>query len=191
MAYTIKSADLPTLIAELTRLQGEFERRFGQLSVNQLNWKPNPEEWSIGYCLEHIMVANQGYVEPVNQILSATKKTSIWERVPILPGIFGPMLIRTLEPGSKGFVPAPKVFLPSMSNVTGDVCERFRRQTQEIITLMERCQRIDPSRIIITSPASAFITYSLLDAFRIIVVHLQHHLHQTSALLELAAFPKE
>ncbi len=189
MAITIATADLPALLAEAATVGAEFERRFGGLSEAQLNWQPNPEEWSIGYCVEHVITANRSYIAPIEHILAGTRRPTFWERVPLLPGLFGSLLIRALAPGASGHVRAPKVFLPSTTAVPGDVMARFATQQRELIGLMERCSALDLTSIIITSPAAWFVTYSLLDAFRIIVVHLQHHLHQTSKLLALPEFP--
>lgn len=189
MTTTIQTADLPALIAEATAAGAEYERRFGGLSAAQLNWRPNAEEWSIGYCLEHVIIANAGYFAPVEQLLAGAKPRTFWERLPVLPGLFGGFLIRSLEPGAKGHVPAPKVFLPSATDIPADIVARFTAQQRELIALMERCRNLDAASIVVTSPAAAFVTYSLLDAFRIIVVHLQHHLHQTSKLLAMPEFP--
>lgn len=191
MAITIASADLPSLIVEAAAVGKEFEHRFGGLSEAALNWQPNPEEWSIGYCVEHVIVANRSYFAPIEQILAGNRKQTLWERVPLVPGLFGPLLIRALEPGAKGRVQAPKVFLPGTTAVPGDVIARFAVQQRELLGLMERCRARDSSSIVITSPAAWFVTYSLLDAFRIIVMHLQHHLHQTSKLLALPEFPSD
>ncbi|MBX0329344.1 DinB family protein [Oscillochloris sp. ZM17-4] len=189
MPTDIQTADLPALIAEATSLGAEFARRFAGLSAAQLNWRPSEQEWSIAYCVEHVIVANSGYFAPIDQILAGTKASSFWERLPLLPGLFGGFLIRTLEPGGKGFVPAPKVFLPSSTDIPADILARFAAQHAELLALMERCRALDTAAIIVTSPAADFVTYSLLDAFRIIVVHMQHHLHQTSKLLAMAEFP--
>jgi hypothetical protein len=189
MSINVQTADLPALIGEATAIGTEIERRFGGMSVTQLNWKPNDNEWSIGYCLEHIIIVNAGYFDPIGKILDGTKATTFWERLPLLPGLFGTLLIRTLEPGAKGFVPAPKVFLPSSSDIPADVLARFLVQQRDLLALMERCRSLDVAQIVIASPAADFVTYSLLDAFRIIVVHLQHHLHQTSKILAVPEFP--
>lgn len=191
MPIDVQTADLPALIAEARALGEAFDRRFGGLSAAQLNWRPNPDEWSIAYCVEHVIVANAGYFAPIGQILAGTKAGSLWERLPLLPGLFGGFLIRSLAPGARGFVPAPKAFLPGSTDISADVLDRFKAQQAELLALMERCRGLDAAKIIVTSPAADFITYSLLDAFRIIVVHMQHHLHQTAKLLAMEEFPRQ
>jgi hypothetical protein len=32
-----------------------------ELTLDQLNWKPVPGQWSVGQCLEHLAVTNEIY----------------------------------------------------------------------------------------------------------------------------------
>lgn len=44
-------------------------------------------------------------------------------------------------------------------------------------------------RTIITSPALNFVTYSLMDAYRILVVHERRHFQQARRVIEESGFP--
>jgi len=48
---------------------------------------------------------------------------------------------------------------------------------------------LDLEKIVITSPVAAAVTYSLMDAYRIIVVHEARHFQQAKRLTEEATFP--
>ena len=54
---------------------------------------------------------------------------------------------------------------------------------------MEATHGLDLNSITITSPVSRLITYSLMDAYRIIVVHEQNHLVQPRRVMESPGFP--
>ena len=54
---------------------------------------------------------------------------------------------------------------------------------------MEASRGVDLEGITITSPVSSFITYSLMDAYRIVVVHEQNHFVQAKRMLEMPGFP--
>jgi len=41
------------------------------LTVNQLNWKPGPGQWSIGQCLEHLAVTNEVYGAAIASALAS------------------------------------------------------------------------------------------------------------------------
>jgi len=51
-------------------------------------------------------------------------------------------------------------------------------------------QDLDLEKIVITSPALGAITYSLMDAYRIIVVHEHRHFQQAKRVTEESTFPK-
>jgi len=36
------------------------------LSPEQLNWRPRPEAWSVGQCLEHLHLANEVYLPAIS-----------------------------------------------------------------------------------------------------------------------------
>jgi hypothetical protein len=55
---------------------------------------------------------------------------------------------------------------------------------------MKSTSDLDLEKIIVTSPAASFIAYSLMDAYRIIVVHEKRHLQQAKRVAEESGFPK-
>jgi hypothetical protein len=54
---------------------------------------------------------------------------------------------------------------------------------------MEATRRLDLDAITITSPVVGFITYSLMDDYRIIVAHEQNHFVQASRVMTSPGFP--
>ncbi len=65
----------------------------------------------------------------------------------------------------------------------------FVDQQTRIVEKMKGTEHLDLEKIIITSPVAAAITYSLMDAYRIIVVHEARHFEQAKRVTEEAAFP--
>ena len=55
---------------------------------------------------------------------------------------------------------------------------------------MKSTSHLDLEKIVITSPALSVITYSLMDAYRIVVVHEQRHFQQAKRIAEESGFPK-
>jgi hypothetical protein len=183
-----RQADVPLLVQEATELGRRAEERFGGLTAKQLNWRPNPGEWSVGQCLDHLRLATTTYFPAFREIQAGTKRATFWERVPLLPSLFGPYLIRLLSPARSAKVPAPAVFRPAESLVDPQIVRTFAATQQELVRFMAGTAPRDLARIV-TSPASRFVTYSLLDAYRIIVVHAQLHLQQARRVTELRGFP--
>ena len=180
---------LDLLIENARTIAVDARSSFGQMSAAQLNWKPAAERWSVGQCFDHLINSNKGYLPIIDSVRKGTKKTTFWERLPMLPGLAGKLLIKSLDPASARKLKAPKNFKPAQSDISARIVDDFLAQQNEVIEGMKATGHLDLNRIIITSPAASFVAYSLLDAYRIIVVHEQRHLQQAKRVAAETAFP--
>lgn len=183
-----KTANLPSLIAAANQVAADAKSTFGNLSPGQLNWKPSAERWSVAQCFDHLLTSNKGYLPIIDDVLKG-RKQSFWESMPLLPGLAGKLLIKSLDPATTRKMKAPKRFEPAQSNITPEVINNFVDQQTRIVEKMEHTKHLDLEKIIITSPALGAVTYSLMDAYRVIVVHEHRHFQQAKRVTEEAAFP--
>jgi hypothetical protein len=109
--------------------------------------------------------------------------------MPVLPGLAGKLLIKSLDPASTRKLKAPKTFQPAQSDISASVIDNFVDQQARMVEKMKATEHLELEKIVITSPALAAITYSLMDAYRIIVVHEQRHFQQAKRVTEESAFP--
>src|SRR6266851_1066151 len=100
MNYELQTAGLSTVVAEARLVADETRRICGKLSAQQINWRPSEGEWSIGQCFDHLIISNRPYVPIFEEILAGRRRPRIWERMPLLPCLFGRLLINTLRPDS-------------------------------------------------------------------------------------------
>ena len=178
-----QKADLANLIATANNIANDAKSTFGQLSAAQLNWKPSADRWSVAQCFDHLLSSNSGYFPVIEDVLAGKKRT-FWERVPVLPGLAGKFLVKAMEPTSTRKVKAPKKFQPSQSDISPAVIDNFVDQQGKLVEKMKASEHLDLENIVITSPVSAAITYSLMDAYRLIVVHEQRHFQQAKRVME-------
>jgi uncharacterized damage-inducible protein DinB len=189
MNYDLQHSDLTTVLVEGRFVADETKRAFGHLSAEQINWKPGRDEWSIGQCFDHLIISNRQFLTIIEEIRQGRRRRRAWERVPLLPRFFGKLLIRTLRPDTGRKVKAPRALNPSTSQIPAAIITSFVEQQAVLLQLMEGTRGLELERITITSPVARLITYSLMDAYRLIVVHEQNHFVQASRLLRLAGFP--
>lgn len=182
------TAKLPALINEANDIAAETKSTFGRLTPTQLNWKPSAERWSVAQCFEHLVTTNNGYFPPIEGVLAGIKPT-FWQRMPIVPGLAGKLLIKSLDPKSTRKIKAPAKFQPAQSDINASVIDDFVDQQSKIVQKMKATEHLDLEKIIITSPVAAAITYSLMDAYRVIVVHERRHFEQAKRVTEEASFP--
>jgi uncharacterized damage-inducible protein DinB len=183
----MKNYYLEPLIKEIDNVTSEVNSEFGSLNTEQLNWKPQSEAWSIGQCLEHIIISNSRYFPMMEDLTAGDKKNSFWERLPLFPKMFGKMLIKSTQNESKK-VKTFKVFMPSGSSINPDIIRQFTNHQEELKKLMLKTNPLNPTTII-TSPVSKYITYSLQDALTILVYHERRHLNQAKRVMKTERFP--
>jgi hypothetical protein len=180
---------LSEIIAEAEQVQTSVKVAFGGLSEQQINWKPSADAWSIAQCLEHLMLLNAPYFRIIEDILRGRRKASLMERVPLLPTVFGRLVLSAVQPGAKQKVRARPTFAPSSTPMDVGILDRFSTHQNELIRLMKASAELPIGRIIITSVVSRYVTYSLLDAYRILAAHEQRHLRQADRLMRMPGFP--
>jgi len=181
---------LSGLVSAANAITDETRAGFGDLTAPQLNWKPSAEQWSVAQCFDHLVTANEAFFPIFEKVLSGEKKNTFWESLPWLPAFWGKMLIKAVAPESPRKLKAPKIFQPSSSSVDVAIIRRFIDQQNQIIKYMKATKNLDLEKIKISSPVTHLITYSLMDAYRIIINHEKRHLLQARRVSEMDGFPK-
>jgi DinB superfamily len=180
-----KLLDLSNILNDVS---GEVRERFSGLSARQLNWKPSPGQWSIGQCFDHLLIGNREMASQIELKVRGGKPT-FFEKIPLLPRLFGPLVVNSVSPVTARKTKNPKILDPSASDLPGDIVAKFLESQEKIAEAMKASDNIDVEKTIMTSPVAKFVTYSMLDGFRITVYHAQRHLAQAKRVTETAGFP--
>ena len=187
MDYTTLSlADVNTALDELAR---ETEASFGGLTGRQLNWRLDATQWSVAQCFDHLLMANRLMVRAAGEALSNARPRSLWQRLPVVPGVLGRMLIRSQAPGNvRKYTASPKA-QPAMSAIAADIIPRFVQHHRETEAWVRALDERDAARAIMTSPFVRVITYSVMDGCRLMVAHDRRHLEQAHRVTRRPEFP--
>ena len=191
MSGKLETGDLTALLEEAEKIKEQAREAFGRFSSAQLNWKPAAEQWSIGQCLDHLILTNRPYFPVFERIAAGQQKRTPWQRVPLLPAIFGRLVINAVSPKSARKVKARQGFIPSSSAVDGQIVNQFTQHQEELMRLMRATEGLPLEKIIIASPVSSLVTYSLMDGYRIIVTHERRHFLQAERVVASKGFPAQ
>ena len=163
---------------KLSEITASVESEFGLMNEVQLNWKRDPDSWSIAQCIDHIIVSNQKYFPVLESVVTGKHKMTFWERKNPLTHYTGKQMINTLGPVVSKKFQAPKLFLPSRSDLKPTIINDFIEHQKKLCTLLKKL--IDPKfeKVVITSPVAALLTLKLTDVLQIIVAHEERHLQQ-------------
>jgi len=187
MDYTTIS--LVDVRAELDAIAADASAAFGRLDARQINWKADASSWSVAQCLEHLLTANRQMVEMADQALDATRGRTLWQRLPIWPGLLGRMLVRTQSPNATRRFKAPGKAQPAASALDTAIVGRFVDQQRELIAKLDASATRDLAGAVMASPFLGIVTYSVLDGWRLIAAHERRHVQQAKRVMATPGFP--
>ena len=188
MILNFRTAHLAELSAEADAITGSVEQTFAGLSASQLNWKPAPQEWGVGQCFDHLTIVTASYIPLIQSILDGTKRGTFWEKIPGLPGLCANLLLGVVDPVNPTRAPAPPSWRPTEQVVDTGVVAVFLQTHQAFTQLLRASAKLDLA-MIISSPSAVFMTYTLLDAYRINISHERLHMAQAQRVMQQTGFP--
>lgn len=163
---------------KLANISSTIQAEFGTLNLSQLNWKANPNAWSIGQCIDHIIVSNEQYFPAFEEVVTGKYKMTFWEKNNPLTSYTGKQMIKTLGPVVVKKFQSPKLFLPSQSSIKQSIIDNFIEHQNKLIKYFNSMSENKFEKTIITSPVAGLLTLKLSDVMAIITVHEERHLAQ-------------
>ena len=173
---------------EMQKLAVVARESFGALSADRLNWKPRADGWSVGQCLEHLILTNEKFYPEMDKLAAGTRKNSFFENWSPFSGFFGRFLIKAVSEDSKKAKAPSKDIVPP-SDVPSDIVDRFSQHVADLNTKIDACAAAELKKTVVTSPFLAIITYSLDDAYTVLVEHTKRHIRQAKRVMDSEGFP--
>lgn len=157
------------------------------LTTEQLNWHPRPGAWSVGQCLDHLLVSNQQYLPAIIGALAGKARSPVPE---IKIGWFGTWFIRSFAAESPGMkkVRAPGKIVPHQ-HVELSVLERFLGSNQSLRSLIREAGQYDVNHIRFKNPFIPLIFFTVGTGLEITVNHQHRHLLQAERVSQAQGFP--
>jgi len=174
--------------AELRNVARDARSTFGDLDEGQLNWHPGDARWSVAQCFYHLFTGNR-LVHRAAQDATERPAHSLWQQLPLLPRLFGTLLVRSQGPASSWKFTAPTRARPTGANISRDIIEQFAGQQIEAAAWIDTVEEHHAARSIMISPFVQFVTYSVLDACRLLAAHDRRHFEQARRVVLLREFP--
>src|SRR5262245_9101742 len=137
------------------------------LTSAQLNWKPSPNEWSIGQCLDHLCAGNELYIPAMAKGLSGRANGPVRE---ITPGWFGRWFLNNvMEPSPTSQKRrAPRKIVPR-SEVDPSVLDRFLQTNVALREFIGRAASHDVNRVRFQNPFVPIIFFTVGTGIEVLV----------------------
>lgn len=177
-----------------TRLQDAcriIDSELKPLNETQLNWKPSSGSWSVAECIEHLLLAFEGYLVGLDKIIAVGKKENVVAKSPMRISLAGRMMIFAVNPSIKVPIPAPPKFKPQKSKkYNHEVLHDFYKNLQQLSAQLEAAKNLDWNSLKITSPVTSLLKLNMGDTFEVLTLHALRHLKQAQRVILHEKFPK-
>jgi nitrogen regulatory protein PII-like uncharacterized protein len=168
-----------TQIDEITTV---FRKSFGTLTIEELNWRPNPNVWSIGQNLDHLIIINGTYFPVIDAVRAGNYKLPLIARSDLMVSFLGRTILKSVQPDRRRRMKTFSIWEPTKSDVGPDIWDGFEMQQENLKTLIRSSSDLLDNGVVISSPAKKNIVYKLETAFDIIVAHEWRHFEQSKEI---------
>ena len=154
------------------------------LTMEQLNWRPDPSRWSIAECLEHLNMTARIYFPVLIQTINEARANGIVSHGPFRYSWLGNWFVRSAEPPPRLKFKTPRRFVPPPDLPMTEVWPGFLRFQERLVELISRANGVDLVRVKIQLPSTSFIKLSLGQGLGLITAHERRHLWQARQVVE-------
>ena len=107
----LKNHELTKLREEYLKIINDCKILTGDLSSEQMNYRPGPGKWSIAECIQHLTETNNAYIKQVTPVIEKAVEKQKYGDAPIKLSFFGKKLMQLEPPPGKKYK-NPKIFSP-------------------------------------------------------------------------------
>ena len=184
------------LAPPLDRLRHQYEQFFaeadafvGTLDDEQFHWRPHPDAWSIGECLEHLNMTARAALPRIDEAIAEAIGRAVQGDGQFTPSWVDRLVLRTTEPPSRWRMWSPAELRPAPSVPREEVMSALRDYQQQFIDRLQRANGLDLGRARVTSIASRWVRFPLGTGFALIAAHERRHLRQALNVSSMPGFP--
>jgi hypothetical protein len=164
-------------------------KKFSGLSESQIYWKPSEEKWSIGECIDHLVVTHKLYnskIKDLQPLIENSGRSSFKFK----HSFSGRMILKYVDPNSTIRIKTFKIFKPSKRQKQTNIVRFFCEEVEAMISFAGKLQGVDLTKLKIRSPLTRLLKMNVGDVLLINLYHDKRHLNQAKKILDETKFPK-
>lgn len=172
-------------ITELETNTHLFKQHFANLAPEDLNWKPDPETWSIAQNIDHLITINSTYFPILDDIQAGRYQFPWLGNISFIPRFMGNLVYNACLPDRRKKMKTFPIWEPTQSDVDGMIFDRFEAHQQALAEYIKKASPAIDRGVVIRSPAQGALIYKLERAFDIIIIHEKRHLEQAKEVQQV------
>jgi DinB superfamily len=178
MVTVVTGFDLPGCLKAVAAIEAEVRQLASALTEAQFHAPPRTGGWSVGYCLEHLVLTGQAFFPKWDTALkeAAAKRSYSDEAFPY--AWWHRRILRLAEPPYKLKTKTTQSFLPCSRRPMEETVHRFLSMHREFASRVAGSSGLDVKRTKVQSPFVSWMWYPLGFSFDLALAHERRHLWQ-------------
>jgi hypothetical protein len=168
--------DTKSIRAELAAVNREATALCAGLTVEQFSRRPELAKWSIAENLVHLIATTRVFLPVIDQAIAETCRRELMNPGPFRLGIYARLLLWYVEPPPVFRLRTPKLLRPRLSELSGEVLERFFDWQEAMAQRMQAASGLNLVSLRFPSPVVRHIRLNLLEFFSLLNAHSRRHL---------------
>lgn len=167
-----------------TRQNLEFAKEFGNMSLQILNYKSSPRNWSALECLAHLNFYGDYYLPEIEKRIQSSNHPA---EPDFKAGLLGDYFAKMMLPGEKMKpMKTLKSTNPNGSTLSKSTIKKFIEQQEGMMKLLDRSQKISLNKTKTSISVAPMLKLKLGDTFRVVIYHNERHIAQACRAVESA-----
>ena len=195
----MKSVQSTILLNDLSQLTQEIiqkvSKSIGKLSVNQINWRPNTETWSLNQIFAHLNAYAEYYHENIQKRIEKTRfrePTSVFVSSPLGRSAWKSMKLGNAHNVKRKFR-APKEYNFALNGkpIAENEATVFIERQHEMLNILQLSLEVSLRKVKIPISISRIVKLRLGDCLLFVIYHNERHVQQALNLIKHPNFPKK
>lgn len=175
---TIDGFDLAAWREAATAIEAELFHLVDNLTEAQFHAPPRSGGWSVGFCIEHLVLTGRALLPKWDQALRGTDSTSSNGKRPLRYPWWQRRILRYAEQPAKLKRRTTPAFEPCTRRSVRETVVRFLEMHRELTRRAAASQCVDVCKIMVKSPLMPWFRYTLGFSLDLILAHERRHIRQ-------------
>jgi hypothetical protein len=170
--------DIPRCLLSIAAIEGDVRQLTATLTECQFQAPPRTGGWSIGYCIEHLILTGNAFLGGWDAALRTATANGQRSDGPFPYSWLGRAILRFAEPPYRVRVKTTRPFAPCGRRSKDETIRQFLKMHQELAARVSASRGLDVINVKVRSPFVSWIRYPLGLSFDFALAHERRHLWQ-------------
>lgn len=178
MAEASLPNELKDIASQFERAKQDLNELLNGLTEEQFNKKPSSGGWSIGECVDHLIVTGKDYTSQIERGLKKAQHKNLLLKSKFKFSWLGRSFIKNIEPPVKRKFKVPARWTPEVKLSMKNIKEEYLLLQEKYIDQLYDSKGLDIMKVKLPSPATSLLRFSIFEMFAVNAAHQRRHIWQ-------------